>query len=129
MAATCAQLWPGLSHPRCDGGVITLALIANGSIAKDASVPTWVIIAAATSWARRRQARGGGELGRRRPDGDRLAADPPRRRPGRRCAVFVTDEIGMTIVGPLVVSVLAALAAEDLFLHTHRTSPVSSRDV
>jgi PiT family inorganic phosphate transporter len=30
-------------------GVITLALIANGNLGKDASVPTWVIVAAATA--------------------------------------------------------------------------------
>ncbi len=32
-------------------GVITLALIANGSLSEDASVPTWVVISAATAIA------------------------------------------------------------------------------
>jgi hypothetical protein len=45
---------------------------------------------------------------------------------------FVTDEIGTRITGPLVVSLLAALAAlaaGALFVQTHRSSPVTARDV
>jgi PiT family inorganic phosphate transporter len=43
----------GLAHGTNDAqktmGVITLALIANGSLSQDADVPTWVVISAATA--------------------------------------------------------------------------------
>ena len=42
---------------------------------------------------------------------------------------FVTEEIGTNIAGPLVVCVVAALAATFLYLSVQRSSPVSSRDV
>ena len=42
---------------------------------------------------------------------------------------FVTEEIGTKIAGPLVVSIIAALAAAALFFQAQRSSPVTSKDV
>ena len=42
---------------------------------------------------------------------------------------FITDEIGARLAGPVVVCVLAAIAAGALFLHTHATAPVTASDV
>ena len=42
---------------------------------------------------------------------------------------FATETIGTTLAGPLVVSVLAVIAAAGLFFQAQRSSPVTSRDV
>jgi PiT family inorganic phosphate transporter len=48
-SASLVALSHGTNDAQKTMGVITLALIANGNLADDASVPTWVVIAAATA--------------------------------------------------------------------------------
>jgi PiT family inorganic phosphate transporter len=48
-SASLVALAHGTNDAQKTMGVITLALIANGSLKADASVPTWVIVAAATA--------------------------------------------------------------------------------
>jgi inorganic phosphate transporter, PiT family len=50
-SASLVALSHGTNDAQKTMGVITLALIANGNLAKDASVPSWVVIAAATAIA------------------------------------------------------------------------------
>jgi inorganic phosphate transporter, PiT family len=47
-SASLVALSHGTNDAQKTMGMITLALIANGNLADDASVPTWVVIAAAT---------------------------------------------------------------------------------
>jgi hypothetical protein len=42
---------------------------------------------------------------------------------------FVTETIGTEIAGPLVVSILAALAAAGLYFQAQRSSRVTAKDV
>ena len=48
-SASLVSLAHGTNDAQKTMGVITLALVVHGSIGKDASVPTWVVIAAATA--------------------------------------------------------------------------------
>jgi PiT family inorganic phosphate transporter len=48
-SASLVALAHGTTDAQKTMGVITLALIANGNLSADASVPTWVIVAAATA--------------------------------------------------------------------------------
>ena len=78
---------------------------------------------------RGRQERGGGALGDRRAHRDRVAAPLPAAAAVAGAVYFITDEIGARLAGPVVVCVLAAIAAGALFLHTHATAPVTASDV
>jgi PiT family inorganic phosphate transporter len=48
-SASLVALSHGTNDAQKTMGVITLALIANGNLPKDASVPTWVVVSAATA--------------------------------------------------------------------------------
>ncbi|MCW2993882.1 MAG: phosphate transporter, partial [Conexibacter sp.] len=188
-SASLVALAHGTNDAQKTMGVITLALIANGNLGKDASVPTWVIVAAATAitlgtyiggWRIIRT------LGQRvteieTPQG--FAAETTSAvvilaashagyplstthvtsggvmgsGVGKRAAAvhwgvagqmagawlltlpaaalvagvlyFLTDQIGTTIAGPLVVCALAAAAATWLFVHAQRSAPVTAGDV
>jgi PiT family inorganic phosphate transporter len=188
-SASLVALAHGTNDAQKTMGVITLALIANGNLSKDASVPTWVIVAAATAislgtylggWriirtlghriTRIETPQGfsaettsavvilaasqagyplstthvtsggvmGSGLGKRAAEvhwnvAGQMAGAWLLTLPAAALVAgafyFVTEEIGTKIAGPLVVSILAALAAAALYLHAQRSSPVTSKDV
>jgi inorganic phosphate transporter, PiT family len=188
-SASLVALAHGTNDAQKTMGVITLALIANGNLSKDASVPTWVIVAAATAislgtylggWriirtlghriTRIETPQGfsaettsavvilaasqagyplstthvtsggvmGSGLGKRAAEvhwnvAGQMAGAWLLTLPAAALVAgafyFVTEEIGTKIAGPLVVSILAALAATALYLHAQRSSPVTSKDV
>jgi PiT family inorganic phosphate transporter len=188
-SASLVALAHGTNDAQKTMGVITLALIANGNLSKDASVPTWVIVAAATAislgtylggWriirtlghriTRIETPQGfsaettsavvilaasqagyplstthvtsggvmGSGLGKRAAEvhwnvAGQMAGAWLLTLPAAALVAgafyFVTEEIGTKIAGPLVVSILAALAGAALYLHAQRSSPVTSKDV
>lgn len=188
-SASLVALAHGTNDAQKTMGVIMLALIANGNVSKDAGVPTWVVVAAASAitlgtylggWRIIRT------LGHRVTDietpqgfsaettsavvilaasqagyplstthvtsggvmgagvGKRAAAvhwgvagqmagawllTLPAAAAVAGALYFVTEQIGTKIAGPLVVSILAVLAAAALYVHAQRTSPVTAKDV
>jgi PiT family inorganic phosphate transporter len=170
-------------------GVITLALIANGNLSSGASVPVWVIVAAATAislgtylggWRIIRTvghritrietpqgfsaettsavvilaaSQAGYPLSTTHvTSGGVIGAGVGKRAAQVRWGIagqmatawlltlpaaalvaggfyFATEEIGTKIAGPLVVCVIAAIAAGGLFLQAQRSSPVTAEDV
>jgi PiT family inorganic phosphate transporter len=188
-SASLVALAHGTNDAQKTMGVITLALIANGDLGTHASVPTWVIVAAATAISLGTYLGGwriirtvgqrmtkietpqgfsaettaavvilaasqagyplstthvtsggvmGAGVGKRDADvrwgiaGQMATAwllTLPAAAVLAGAFYFVTKEIGAEVTGPLVVSVLATLAAAGLYFQAQRSSPVTSKDV
>jgi PiT family inorganic phosphate transporter len=188
-SASLVALSHGTNDAQKTMGVITLALIANGNLAHDASVPAWVVIAAATAislgtyiggW-RIIRTLGHGITTLETPQGfgaetssavvilaasqagyplstthvtsgGVMGAGVGKKAAGVNwttaqkvafawlvtipaAALFAgafylaVDEIGRDMAGPLLVSVLAAVAAGMLFVAAQRSNPITAQDV
>jgi PiT family inorganic phosphate transporter len=188
-SASLVALAHGTNDAQKTMGVIVLALVANGNLSSAASVPAWVIVAAATAISLGTYVGGwriirtlghritkietpqgfaaetssavvilaasqagyplstthvtsgavlGAGLGKRAADvrwdiaGQMATAwllTIPAAALVAGAFYFLTEQIGTEIAGPLVVSILAILAAATLFVQAHRSSPVSAKDV